>query len=169
MTAAENPRAVIGNNQPPEPINYLAVGAPLPQSIGRCADLYSDVRALRLAMEKEVEVVKARETEVREHIIANLSKSQDTGAAGLKYRAQIVLKKMVKVSDWGIFHSWIRKNDRFDMLQKRIAEKAVQDWIDDPANWVQSIHPETQQPIMVPRMPPGCEGITIPDVSITKI
>ncbi len=147
--------AGIGHNNPPESVNYLAQGAPMPQSIGRCADLYSDVRALRLAMEREVATVKARETEIREHIIANLSKSQDTGAAGLRYRAQIVTKRLIKVAEWGVFHAWVRKNDRFDMLQKRLAEKAAEDWLDDPANGG--------------RMLPGCEAINIPDVSITKI
>ena len=73
-------------------VDMLAVGSPLPKSIGLCADLYSDVRALRLMMEKEVEAVQARETEVKNFIIDNLSKSDDTGAAGKRFRAQIVMK-----------------------------------------------------------------------------
>lgn len=136
-------------------MNPLSVGAPLPNSIGRCADLYAAVRGLRLQMDKEVEAVKARETEIREHIINNLSKSQDTGAAGLKYRAQIVMKRAVKVADWPVFHSWVRKNDRFDMLQKRLSDKAVADWMDDAQN--------------AGRLLPGTEALNVPDVSITKI
>lgn len=135
--------------------NPLAVGAKLPDTMGRCADLYAAVRGLRLQMDKEVEAIKARENEIREHIINNLSKSQDTGAAGLKYRAQIVVKRVVKVADWGVFHSWIRKNDRFDMLQKRISDKAAADWMDDPQNG--------NRPL------PGTEVVNVPDVSITKI
>lgn len=132
--------------------NYLEVGAPVPKSIGRCADLYAQVRDLRRAMDKEVEAVKARETELREHIINSLSKSDDTGAAGLLYRAQIVEKDVVKVSDWQKFHAWIAKNDRFDMIQKRISEKAAEDWV------------EQNKKLM-----PGTELIHVPDVSITKI
>lgn len=128
------------------------VGAPLPASIGRCADLYKEVRDLRLAMEKEVEAVKRRETEIREYIIDNLSKSADTGAAGLKYRAQIVVKDVVKVNDWGVLHAWIRKNDRFDMLQKRLSEKAAADWMEEEK-----------------RLLPGTEVLKVPDVSVTKI
>lgn len=134
-------------------MSALEAGAPLPASMGRCADAYAEVRALRLAMEKEVAAVKARETELREHIINNLSKSDDTGAAGLKYRAQIVTKDVVKVSEWGLLYSWIRKNDRFDMLQKRLSEKAAADWMDENDK----------------RVLPGTEVIHVPDVSIQKI
>lgn len=132
-------------------MNNLEVGAPLPASIGRCADMYSEVRALRLAMDKEVEAVKKRENEIKEHIIANLSKSEDTGAAGLKYRAQIVMKIVPQVADWGVFTSWVRKNDRFDLIQKRLNDKAVKDL------W------EEREAV------PGVEKVNVPDVSITKI
>ena len=149
-------------NAPTPEINMLEKGAPLPASIGRCADFYKAVQTLRLQMEKEAEAVKARETEIKEHIIATLSKSQDTGAAGLKFRAQIVMKDVVRVATtdasgepfdgWGSLFSWIRKHDRFDMLQKRLADKAVKDWMGENG-----------------RALPGTEVIHIPDVSITKI
>jgi hypothetical protein len=129
----------------------LEKGGPIPRSIGRTADLYSDVRALRLSMEKEVEKIKARETELREYIIANLSKSDDTGAAGLKYRAQIVMKDVPRAMDWPQVHAFIQKTGRFDLLQKRLGEKAVMDMV------------EQGEQI------PGVEVVHVPDVSITKI
>lgn len=133
------------------PVDMLAAGAPLPKSMGRCADLYSEVRALRLAMDKEVDAVKARETEIREHIINNLSKSDDTGAAGLKYRAQIVMKDVPRAADWTLLWAYIAKTNRFDLLQKRLGEKACTDMIE------------------AGETPPGVELMHIPDVSITKI
>lgn len=130
--------------------SYLE-GAEFPKSIGRCADLYAEVRGLRLAMDKEVGTVKELESKLREHIIDNLSKSDDTGAAGLKYRAQIVTKAKPTVSDWPSLWAFIRKHDRFDLLQKRVSDKAVADmW--DAAEAV-----------------PGVEKMHVPDVSITKI
>lgn len=133
------------------PADPLEVGAPMPKSIGLCADLYSEVRALRLAMDKEVEKVKARESEIREHIISNLSKSADTGAAGLKYRAQIVTKVVPRLADWSAFTGYILANDRFDLIQKRLGEKAVMDMLEDG------------------KAIPGIEKMNIPEVSITKI
>ena len=133
-------------------MSMLEKGSPLPESLGRCADFYHVVRTLRLAMEKEAEEVKARETEIREYIIDNLSKSQDTGVAGLTHRAQIVMKAAVKVTEWPLVWAWVRKNDRFDMLQKRLAETAVKDWMEQEK-----------------RVLPGTEVVNVPDVSITKI
>lgn len=143
----------------------LKVGAPMPKTMGRCADLYHDVRELRLAMEKEVEEIKARETEVQEHIINTLSSGEgDTGAAGLKYRAQLVVKPKPRLltgvdpqtllarEGWGIFTSWVRKNDRFDMIQKRINESAVMEWQDAEK-----------------RVMPGLEMVNVKTLSVTKI
>lgn len=137
----------------PEPTSTdpLELGGPIPRSIGRTADLYSDIRALRLTMEKDVEKVKAREHELREHIISNLSKSDDTGASGLRYRAQIVSKDVPRAADWTKIHAYIQKTGRFDLLQKRLGEKAVMDMAEDG------------------KQIPGVEIIKVPEVSITKI
>lgn len=147
--AAEQPTQYQQTNDDP-----LQVGGPLPPSIGRCADLYSDVRSLRLAMEKEVKDVKDRESQIREHIISNLSKSAkdgDSGASGLRFRAQIVTKEVPRAVDWTKIHAYVAEHNRFDLLQKRLGEKAVMDMIED------------KQAI------PGIEVVIVPDVSITKI
>ena len=128
-----------------------AAGTPLPASIGLCADEYARVRQLRLAMEKEVEGVKARESEIREHIIANLSKSDDTGAAGKHYRAQIIVQVKPKLADWAALCKVIQETGRFDLIQKRLGEKAVEDL------WADGFDI------------PGVECMNIPTVSIAKI
>lgn len=140
----------------------LKVGAPMPVSMGRCADLYHDVRELRLAMEKEVAEIQAREAEIKAHIINNLSSADgDTGAAGLRYRAQVVSKKkpiIAPVSDiyaqggWRVFCNWVASMNRFDMLQKRLSDKAVMDWMDQEKKVI-----------------PGLEIMNVKDVSVTKI
>lgn len=126
-----------------------------PASLGACVDLYHAAKELRLKMEKQLKGgVQALENALKEHLIANLSKSDDTGIAGRKYRAQIVMSRKIKVKpdEWGILFSWIRKNDRFDMLQKRLADTAVSDWCDENK-----------------RLLPGTEAINIPDLSVRKI
>lgn len=126
-------------------------GQPMPASIGLCADEYSVIRAQRLFMEKIVEQVAGREAEIREHIIANLSKSDDTGAAGKKYRAQIVMKDVPKLNDWTKLTDFIAETGRFDLIQKRLGEKAVLDMMEQGEDV------------------PGVEKMKIPTVSITKI
>lgn len=140
---------------------FLKVGGPLPTSMGRCADLYHDVREMRLAMEKEVAEIAARENEIKSHIIDNLSKGSDTGAAGLRYRAQVVTKRTPRIASasdgypqggWGALTSWIRKHNRFDLLQKRLSDKAVMDWQEQEG-----------------RNLPGIETVNVPSLSVTKI
>lgn len=126
-------------------------GAPLPASLGRCVDLYKEVRDVRLAMDKEVEAVKARENEIKEHLIANLTK-EDSGAAGLRYRAQRVEKTVYVVRDWPAFWAMVLESGRTDFVQKRISDKAVADYV------------EQEQELL-----PGTERLIVPDVSITKI
>lgn len=127
-------------------------GAPLPASIGRCADLYAEVREMRLAMQKQVDAVYEREREVRDHIINNLSKSDDTGASGLRYRAQIVTKEVPKIDNWPALTSFIRESGRFDFLQKRLSDRAIRDTWEETGGEI-----------------PGVGKFSSVDVSITKI
>lgn len=129
----------------------FVLGANLPSSVGQCADLYHEIRTIRLAMDKEVKRIKDRENEIKEHIIANLSKSEDTGAAGKRYRAQIKEKRLPRVVDWAAFHAFIMQHGRLDLLQKRTVDKPIME-----------MHEAGE-------LPPGLETMLIPDVSITKI
>lgn len=129
----------------------LTAGAPMPETIGACADMLHDVRELRLAMEKEVEAVKKREAEIKDHIIESLSAGADTGAAGQRYRVQIVTKTKPRLEDWAAFTQWVVANDRFDCVQRRLSDKAVMDMLEAGAAL------------------PGIERMHVKDVSITKI
>jgi len=47
---------------------------------------------------------------------------------GIAYRQ---LKRLFSCPDWPTLWGFIKENDRFDMLQKRIGEKAVGDFLDE--------------------------------------
>lgn len=139
-------------------------GGPMPANLGRCVDLYHDIRALRLSMEKEVKEVQQREAEIREHLIQNLHKSDDGGAVGMRYMARRVTKTTYRIgseqpddfgqvtSGWGIFTSWVRKNNAFHFIQKRLNETSVADFIAKEG-----------------RLPPGVDKIDVPEISVTKV
>ena len=76
----------------------------------------------------------------------------DPGAVGKNYVAKVTTKNKPRVVDWGVFHSWVRKNDRFDCLQKRLSDKAVEDTMKDED-----------------RVLPGLEMFTVKDISLTKV
>lgn len=126
---------------------------PIPANLGACADLLHDTRELRLAMERDVDAVKKREAAIREHIIDNLSKREEKGAAGQRYMAKITTKTKPVVGEgkWPAFFEYVRKTGRFDLLQKRLADKAVMDML------------ENDEKV------PGVEKFNAVDVSITKI
>lgn len=127
------------------------IDGPLPEAIGRCGDLYKEVQAIRLAMDKEVKEVKARENQIKQHIIDNLSKSDDTGAVGLLYRVQVTEKAKATVKDWEKFYDFVAEQDRFDMLSKSISQKAAMDYFEEEDT-----------------MPPGTEKFNAVGLSVTK-
>ncbi len=129
----------------------LKFGDPMPKTIGRCADAYKEVSDLRLAMQKEVDAIKKRETEINEHILENLSASDDTGASGLKYKAQIKTSVALSATDWEAIHDFVYENDRFDILGKSLNKKAIEELWD------------------AGKKVPGVVKINVKKVSITKI
>lgn len=126
-------------------------GAPMPDSLGLCADLYADVREQRLAMEKFVaEGIKARETEIRKHMQQVLAESTDTGASGLVYRVQLVRKTGLRATDWSQVFAFVQQHGAFEILQKRLSEPAVRELAESGVTI------------------PGVEAYTYDDLSITK-
>lgn len=124
---------------------------PIPKTIGRTADLFKEVSALRLAMEKEVKEVKARESQLKDHMIDNLSKSDDTGAVGLIYRVQLTEKTKGTAGDWEAFYDFVVEKDRFDMLSKSLGQRAILDYYEETG-----------------KMPPGIDKFNSIGISVTK-
>lgn len=131
--------------------NRLTLGSPLPESLGACVDLYAEIRDLRLAMDKEVEAVQKRESEIKEHLIANLTKGEDSGVAGAIFRGHVTQKPEPTIADWNLFCSYVAKTGRFDMMQKRVTKTAILD------TW------EAEGAV------PGIDRVLIPSLSVTKI
>lgn len=110
---------------------FYEKGKPIPKSLGEVADHLKEVTLLRLEMKKEVDLVEAREKELRNYLVENLS-DKETGVSGRKYHAQV--KKSVKpiVDDWEEVYDYIVDNDAFHILGKSLNAKAVNEiWDDD--------------------------------------
>lgn len=167
------------------PDERFVKGSPMPESIGALADEYSIVRAERLRLQKESEEVKSRETEIHNVILSFLNESADTGASGKLYRVQRVEKEVVNVVDWPALWKYIAENDAFDMLQKRLSDKAVTDRFEEAlpgseekVNAMVSEYiaknPEAD-PDAVKRSAvehlglPGIMGVKVPTLSFTKV
>jgi len=127
-------------------------GGPMPVPLGLRADLYAAVRDLRLAMQKATDAVKDRETEISNSIRSDLLDSPDTGAAGQTTRVQLVMKSHLQVADWSALWEYIRQNDAFELLQKRLSEPAAVELV-----------AESGGPV------PGVAAVDVATLSFTKI
>ena len=100
-----------------------------PKSMAACADLLSEYRQERLDADKAAAELKSRENALIEHIVNNLDKAS-AGAVGKKFTVRVVTKDKPVVKDWPKFYAYIQKHNAFELLQKRLGEKAIEERID---------------------------------------
>ena len=96
-----------------------------PKTLGACADRVYELRQERLAAQKVVDALEEEEKALREHIINTLPKSEATGAAGKLARVTVVTKDIPQVKDWEKFYAYVKKNNEWDLMQRRLAATAV--------------------------------------------
>lgn len=106
----------------------------IPKSMGACADLLFDIKQERLALDKVVEAMKANERLLTDHIIDSLPKG-DTGAVGKHHKVVVRTEDIPQVDTesggWEKFYEYVRKNKAFDLLQRRINTKAIEERLED--------------------------------------
>lgn len=141
-------------------IAQLLEADPATMMLGDVVDALKQITTIRLLMDKEVEAVAAVERKFKAHLIDNIPKSNAAGAMGLRYKAVVKTKKIPKIKSdprdpeangWAELHEYIYNTGRFDLLQKRLNDKAVLDMI------------EAGETV------PGVETMSVPDLSVTKI
>lgn len=97
----------------------------IPKTLGACADALYTARAERHALNKEAAAIEEFEKRLKDHIIATLPKSDSTGVAGKIARVTTVTKMVPTVEDWPKFHAYVKKTGAFELLQKRLADTAI--------------------------------------------
>lgn len=99
----------------------------IPKTLGACADALYTLRQARLTAQKVVDEMVERETLLREHIIKTLPKSQAGGISGKLGRVMLGSKIVPKIEDWEMFYKYVKKTSNFALLQKRLADAAIQE------------------------------------------
>lgn len=102
----------------------------IPKTLGACADLLWDMQQRRYDLQHQAEAIEKDEAKLKEHIIANVPKG-DTGASGKHHRVTVETKPIVKVEDWEKVYAYVRKNNDFSLLQRRIGEARLKEIWDD--------------------------------------
>jgi hypothetical protein len=120
-------------------------------TLARLVDLYWTTRQERLAIERQAEEVKEREMELKAQLMELLVNSGANGVAGSTHRVTLRTKLSPQVTDWSQLYAYIRENDAFDLLQRRLSAPAF------------------AERKAVAEVVPGVAEIEITDLSVNKL
>jgi hypothetical protein len=81
----------------------------LPKSLAACADALYNTREKRLAHDRDSTVLKKDEAKLREHLIAKLSKGEESGVQGQEAFAYVDSSTVYTVRDWAKVYAAIVK------------------------------------------------------------
>lgn len=126
-----------------------------PAKLGSCIDMAYNLRAERIAYQREVDAklaeMKAAEQAIEDHIINKFSKSEIEGAKGNVASASITRAIYPKVVDWEKVYAHIKKTGQFDLMERRMAKAAFRE--------------RYEAGVLVP----GTEAFEKMDLSLTKV
>jgi len=119
-------------------------------TLGQAIDQLYEARAARLAKDKEVKDLKAAEVAAKVQVLELLKMSGLEKASGKLATAGITSEDIPYVRNWDEVFDYIKENNRFDLVQRRIGVVAWRDLYRDS--------------ILVP----GTEAAVDIDISLTK-
>jgi hypothetical protein len=94
-------------------------------------DEWGATRVQRLAEQKKVDRLEETEKKLKALVIAKMVKAKQTSTGAQKYGANYSKKNKPVAGDWSKIYAYIRENNEFDLLQKRLMESAIQARWDD--------------------------------------
>lgn len=97
-----------------------------PPTLQQLIDDWGAARIHRLAEAKKVEALEVEEKKLKAKVIAAMIDAKQTSTGGQRYGANYSRKEKPTAGDWSKIYAFIKENDAFDLLQKRLTEKAVE-------------------------------------------
>jgi hypothetical protein len=102
------------------------------EEIKTLADFWGMKRIERLAAQKIVDKIEDEEKQLKAQLIQACKEAGISSIGGSKYGANYKTKDKPTVGDWAKLYAFIKENDAFDLLHKRLTEKAVEErWEDN--------------------------------------
>ena len=90
-------------------------------------DLFCTIRNQRLDADKEAAALKKQETELKDEIIAHMEESGSYNAGGHVGAVERHVKPKASIKNWPEVYEFIKEHDAFDILYRRVNEKAITD------------------------------------------
>jgi hypothetical protein len=103
----------------------------LPATAAAKADLLYATKQLRYEVQHRVETLQKLQTTIENWFIENLPKSEASGIAGRTARVQIETKPVPQCEDWTAFYAYVKKNDAFELLQRRLSDGAIKERLEE--------------------------------------
>ncbi len=88
---------------------------------------FNDVRDERLKLQRQTDRLKEQETELKLEVAAAIKLSGLKKVANVTY----VLKVKAVAKDWEAIHAYIIENDAWDLMEKRLGQRACGERWDD--------------------------------------
>jgi len=93
--------------------------------LGALADRLDDARTKRLAADKTAASLKSDENELKTQLITEMETAGLSSAGGKVAVINRSIRTRAIAGDWSEIHEYVRKNDAFDLLHKRLTDSAV--------------------------------------------
>jgi len=100
------------------------------ETIGNKIDRLYATRAKRLALEKDVNALKLEEDLLGKELIGDLDGLGMEAARGSTAMFSIAKKVVADVEDWNKVYEFIKKDNAFDLLQRRLGTTAWKEYLD---------------------------------------
>jgi len=104
-----------------------------PKTLGGLIDRLYEMRAARLEENERFKLMKKAESELVDVILDEFPKVDLEKASGKLATGSVTGTDVPNVTDWDALEKFIKKNDAFDLLQRRCNTAAFQDRWDDKA------------------------------------
>jgi len=120
------------------------------KDLGSAIDSLYEARERRLNLDRQVKELKQQEAQIKMDILDLLGVSGLAKASGYLATASVKTSTIPIITDWDKVHEFIRTQNRFDLLQKRVAVIAWRELYDSG------------------ELVPGTESVEDVDLSLTK-
>ena len=89
------------------------------------ADHYAATRAKRLALSKEVDKIEDVEKQLKSQLMEAMKEAKASSVGGELALVTHRVKPKAVAKDWSLIHKYIRDNNAFDIMEARLATKAI--------------------------------------------
>lgn len=99
----------------------------IPAKMGDKVDLLRELREARAQLEKRSDIIKAQYQQVEQALLEQLEEAGCSSTSSTQASASISESVVAQVTDWDSFYEYIRDNNYFHLLQRRVSDPSVRE------------------------------------------